>query len=88
MDNNLNKASQPQGANAVPNGAYYGEQAAKTCDVRGTAYRPPTMAEQAEKNADYHAEQHGKHRAAANFLVQHPEFDQFIQLVRSGAIQF
>ena len=51
-------------------------------------YRPPTMQEQAEKAADHHAEQHGKQRAAANFFAAHPEFDQFIQLVRQGAIQF
>ena len=56
------------------------------CDT--TAYRPPTMAEQAEKNAAYHFEEYNKAHDAAYFLSRHPEFDEFIRLVRSGAIQF
>ena len=56
------------------------------CDTE--PYGPPTMAEQAEKNAAYHFEEYNKAHNAAYFLSGHPEFDEFIRLVRSGAIQF
>lgn len=53
-----------------------------------TAYRPPTMAEQADKNSQYHMEEHLKAKNAAYFLGLHPEFEEFIKLVRAGSIQF
>jgi hypothetical protein len=56
------------------------------CDT--AAYRPPTLAEQAEKNAAFHLTEHIKNQNAAYFLSAHPEFDEFIRLVRSGAVQF
>lgn len=51
-------------------------------------YRVPTLAEQAEKNAQYHFEEHAKSQKAASFLTAHPEFDEFIKLIRAGSIQF
>lgn len=52
------------------------------------SYRPPTMREQAEKNAQYHFDLHIKAQQAASFLAAHPEFDEFIRLIRSGALEF
>lgn len=64
------------------NASYYGD-----CETN-SKYRPPTLREQAEKNAALHATQAQKHSEAATFLMQHPEFDEFIRLIRSGALQF
>jgi hypothetical protein len=60
------------------------------CNVAqaGSGYRPPSLREEAEKSAHYYAEQAAKASASADFLRDHPEFDEFIRLVRSGAIQF
>lgn len=51
------------------------------------SYQPPTLRMQAEKNAAHHFDQHVKAQQAASFLTAHPEFDEFIRLIRSGAIQ-
>lgn len=56
------------------------------CDAE--AYYPPTLAQQAEKSAQYHFEEQVKAQKAASFLQAHPEFDEFIRLVRAGSIQF
>lgn len=54
----------------------------------GGAHRPPTMREQAEKQIGYHRDHADKLDRAAAFFRENPVFDEFIQLVRSGAIQF
>jgi hypothetical protein len=46
------------------------------------------MREQAEKQVGYHREEADKYDRAAAFFRENPAFDEFIQLVRSGAIQF
>ena len=51
-------------------------------------YRPPTLQEQSEKNAAYHMEEAQKFASASAFLREYPQFDEFIRLVRAGAIQF
>ena len=48
----------------------------------------PSMRSQAEQQAGYRREQADKHDRAAAFFRENPAFDEFIQLVRSGAIQF
>jgi hypothetical protein len=53
-----------------------------------TPYRPPSMREQAEKSVGYHRSEAEKHDRALAFFRENPAFDEFIQLVRSGAIQF
>ena len=50
--------------------------------------RPPSMREQLEKQIVYYRDQADKHDRAAAFFRNNPAFDEFIQLVRSGAIQF
>ena len=51
------------------------------------AYQPRrTQREEAEKNMGFHMEQADKAARAATFFREHPEFDEFIHLVRSGAI--
>lgn len=47
-----------------------------------------TLAEEKLKSAEYHQEQANKQYKAFHFLRENPAFDQFIKLVRSGAIQF
>lgn len=51
-------------------------------------YRTPSMRETAEKAVGHHREQAEKCDRAAAFFRENPAFDEFIQLVRSGIIQF
>ncbi len=52
------------------------------------AERPYTLAGEAAARMKQHAEAHATQSAAYGFLIQHPEFDEFVRLVRSGSIQF
>ena len=76
--NNLNQAQTP-----APS-SYYGD----TCGVQAGIPRHWSMRDEAEKQVGYHREQADKHDRAAAFFRENPAFDEFIQLVRSGAIQF
>lgn len=58
------------------------------CGEARSPYHPPTMREQAEKQIGYHREQADKLDRTAAFFRENPAFDEFIQLVRVGAIQF
>jgi len=51
------------------------------------AYQPPTLREEAEKLVGHHREQANKHDLAAAFFRENPAFDEFIRLIRSGAIR-
>lgn len=69
--------------------AYHGD----TCGVQaaspaGHPYSAPTLRDQAEKQVGYHRQEADKHDRAAAFFRENPAFDEFIQLLRSGAIQF
>lgn len=46
----------------------------------------PTMREQAEKAVGHYREQAEKHERALAFFRAHPEFDEFVLLIRSGVI--
>lgn len=48
--------------------------------------RRPSLREEAESQVGYHRTQADKQDRAAAFFREHPEFDEFIQLVRSGVI--
>lgn len=72
-------------------------ETAKMAGIQGIAsdvcgqtqsYRPPTLGQEAEKHVIYHRDQADKFERAATFLREHPEFDEFVRLVRSGSIQF
>lgn len=54
--------------------------------VPGIGYRLPSLREEAEKQVGYHREQADKQDRAVAFFREHPEFDEFIQLIRSGVI--
>lgn len=56
--------------------------------MTGGLKRSYTLAEEAEKGLRHHAEAHGKLAAAHDFLSRHPQFDEFVRLVRAGSIQF
>lgn len=45
------------------------------------------MAELHGKSAAHHAEMVDKNARAQTFFATHPEFDEFIQLIRQGAVQ-
>ena len=63
-------------------------QQAQTVGLCGSnSYRPPTLREQAEKQVGYHREQADKHDRAAAFFRENPVFEQFVELLRSGAFQ-
>lgn len=68
---------------------YAGEACSKqaTMGIPAEPYRPPTLREQAEKSVGYHRDQADKHDRAVAFFRDNPAFDEFIQLIRSGAIQ-
>jgi hypothetical protein len=73
--------------------AQCGETPARNYDTCGimagkAAYKPPSLREQAEKSVGYHRSEADKHDRAVAFFRENPAFDEFIQLVRSGAIQF
>ena len=56
-------------------------------DTQGFAgTRRPSLREEAEERVGYHRIQADKQDRAAAFFREHPEFDEFIQLIRSGVI--
>ena len=52
-----------------------------------TSWKPPSLRQEAEERVGYHRTQADKHDLAAAFFRENPAFDQFLQLVRGGAIQ-
>lgn len=54
----------------------------------GNALRGYTLLEEASKSESYHFDEAAKAGNATRFLSAHPEFDEFVRLVRSGAIRF
>lgn len=48
---------------------------------------PYTLCEEAAKSEQHHYEEAAKAGSAARFLSAHPEFDEFVRLVRSGSIR-
>lgn len=71
------------GATAPAPSTYYGD----ACTQGNLGGRPYTMREQAEKNIGYHRIEADKADRAAAFFRGNPAFDEFIQLIRQGAIQ-
>jgi hypothetical protein len=69
-------------------GAQYRDSTPMQYQTVGQGRRPYTLREEAGKSAEHHRAESQKHSAAYDFLSAHPEFDEFIRLVRSGAIQF
>lgn len=77
--------------------AYYAERASQgdrgfapaPC-IQGTTAqsRPFTLKDEAGKAAEHHSSQAQKFAAAHAFLSAHPEFDEFIWLIRNGSLQF
>ena len=56
-------------------------------DTQGFAgTRRPSLREEAEEQVGYHRIQADKQDRAAAFFREHPEFDEFIQLIREGVI--
>jgi len=55
------------------------------CDTQPRARRS-SLREEAEQQASQHLEQADKKARAATFFREHPEFDEFIQLIHSGVI--
>jgi len=86
-DNDVNAkiaAAQQNTGCAMPDPRYGG----LGCETQAQTYRPASMRETAEKAVGHHREQADKFDRAAAFFRENPIFDEFIQLVRSGAIQF
>ena len=48
--------------------------------------RRSSLREEAERQVGQHLEQADKKARAATFFREHPEFDEFIQLIRGGVI--
>jgi hypothetical protein len=55
--------------------------------TKSAYYSAPSMAELHGKSAAHHAEEADKNGKAQAFFATHPEFDEFIQLIRQGAVQ-
>ena len=49
--------------------------------------RRPSLKDEAAKSAQFHSDEAIKAAKAHSFLATHPEFDEFIQLIRAGAIR-
>jgi hypothetical protein len=63
-------------------------QSQRNC-VQGLADRAPySLCEEAAKSEQHHYAEAAKAGSASRFLSSHPEFDEFVRLVRSGAIRF
>lgn len=60
--------------------------AGKALDTRNGEYRPSAR-EEAEKASYFHAEKAQKASQAADFLRENPAFNEFVRLLRVGAIQ-
>jgi hypothetical protein len=56
--------------------------------IQGNQGHTHSLRDEALKSASYHQERADKISKTADFLTRHPEFEEFIALVRSGAIQF
>ena len=56
-------------------------------EALGTQSYRPSPADEAARNAVYHSEQSMKHSRAADFFQTNPAFSDFVELIRSGAIQ-
>lgn len=79
--------------------AYYANQA-QTCAAPAEPYgvaqglcgtaagRAYSLRDEASKNLRFHTEAAQKSAGAIQFFDAHPEFEEFIRLVRLGAIQF
>lgn len=52
----------------------------------GRGYYKPTPQEELEKAAHHHGEQLHLKSRGADFLRDHPEFNEFITLIRAGAL--
>lgn len=51
-----------------------------------TSIPRPSLLHESVRRAQEHQEQAVKHERAAMFLSKHPEFDEFIRLIREGVI--
>jgi len=74
--------------------AYHNQSPTGATDQRVMGTAPPkvpsrlgySLRDEAQKRAMHHHDQADKAQAAANFLAMHPEFEEFIRLIRSGSI--
>lgn len=66
------------------------EQQGQCCQGSGSTtanvFSRRSLREEAEQQASQHLEQADKKARAATFFREHPEFDEFIQLIRNGVI--
>lgn len=90
MDQKL-KAVQAEQSAQQANCAAPAESYPQTVGLMGDNYegRPRfTLRQEAEERVGFHRSQAEKADSAAAFFRENPAFDEFIRLVRSGAIQF
>lgn len=85
----FNPNRDPAGQAAAPDVAVpqeYGNS--KSCLGGTPASRPsrPSPLEEMEKHLAHHDESFGRIAKGAAFLREHPEFNEFIQLIRTGSI--
>jgi len=57
-----------------------------TVGIGSAGLRCSSLLEEAERQVGFHREQADKRDRAAAFFREHPEFDEFVQLIRSGVI--
>ena len=63
-------------------------KAKQNCETpAGYEPKPPTLRDQAKELHNFHTRQAIKCAQTAQFLSENPAFDEFIRLIRSGAIQ-
>lgn len=70
-----------------PSEPYPSRLCGNTCSAP-KPYNPFSLQEEASRRAQEHYEQASKAQSAAVFFANNPVFEDFIRLVRSGAIKF
>lgn len=79
-------------AHAVRDAIHAETAYAEGCLQQSQGYSPlpstSSLLNEAQQRADYHSSESAKAQSAAVFFRQNPGFEEFIRLVRSGAIQF
>jgi phosphoserine phosphatase len=69
------------------NDSFYGDSPAPTpMQAMAGQERRPTPCEEAEKRAAHHYAEADRAGKAADFLHAHPEFGEFVELIRAGVI--
>ena len=84
IEEQLKQRAAMDGTKAAQQQGQYGEGVGSA--TTNVFSRRSSLREEAERQVSQHLEQADKKARAATFFREHPEFDEFIQLIRGGVI--